>query len=269
MAVLKPYTAKMIFDSPPEEPNSNEWGEYFTVTVELPEGAPKTRKNEKYERIEGWINYDAEDEVTDKYLRSLSRGDEFQVVWNGKKYVAIVPDPPPSASQENNNPPDTDWIDDAQQSVPQEKQKTEWVPVVGDKEKRFFLARQGADVVEELATMVNIVRANETFSSLSEEEQNRMAITAYIESGKRAYRSDNTKIISLLENEITTLDPEGLPANFLEYCVMTIEGYDSVDQVGAALKALDFSRDDLDPDNPQTWINVYRVARRYALHEFN
>lgn len=282
MAVLKPVKATTVFDEP-YGPKESQYGPYYSVTLSVPENSPGSKYNQEYDRWEAWLNFDAEAQETLDYFTGLERGSEVTVVWNGKKYHPVIDDPPPSQNGGSSQPAqqatqtESSTVGQTSESAPESEQdnqsqssqsQSERAQPIGDKERNYYLINRGREVVDVLGSFVTMVRANETFSDLSPEEQNRMAITAHIESRKQFGRNPDLQVLDFLEEEVKNLDPEDLPGNLLDLIVHTITGYEDENQVREVFRELDIKQNDIDPDDPSTWLQVYRIARRYATYEF-
>ncbi len=276
MAVLKPVKAQTVFDEP-YGPKESQYGPYYSVTLSVPEGSPGAKYNEDYDRWEAWLIFDAEAQETFDYFMGLARGSEITVVWNGKKYHPVIDDPPPSANGNDARPAQQETqtesstvgqTSESSQTNNQATQDRTERQNISDKERNYYLINRGREVVDVLESFVLMVRANETFADLSPEEQNRMAITAHIESRKQFGRNPDLQILDFLEEEVKNLDPEDLPGNLLEFIVQTMTGYENTETVREVFRELDIKQNDIDPDDPSTWVQIYRIARRYATYEF-
>lgn len=269
------YNATVVFDRPLEK--SGPHGPFYSMCIALPDGAPGAEYNEKYQRNQAYISFDeGRDEAP--YLLSLTRGDELQVLYDTrrKRYYAVVPDGASTTGSPAADPvsgPAVGGVGNAaqlSQTVP--VGSTAQSPPASGGRSQFLkpLEVEGFTLLAEQSAGI-ILRLLETIApegqrlDLNKDEQLRVAITSFIEANRHWERARTEAVQKAIEAKVYAIDPEALPDSLLELVAEYVPYYgDNPANVGKALKELGLSRDELDPDNPDTWLQVFHIARLHA-----
>lgn len=238
--------AKSVFGPPLYKPDGK-YGPYYTMTIEIPPDAPGVMYDDKYDRYYAYMNIDGEDEAVDE-LNSLSRGDEIQVAWNGSKYIPVS-----GSSSGGASTPTPSQSSGSKKSA---------VEPTSRHLIRLGLAQLGKETALVALDILDAVSADPRAEELSPDERLRLAITGLIQANRDANR-ELARAINLAEQSvIERVDVEGLPGSLLEAIASLLpDKYESAAEVAASLKELGLGSDDIDPENKETWLEMYRIAK--------
>lgn len=280
---MKVITAKMIFDGPTDpRPSKHREGSYRTVTLEMPDNAPKAEYDADREE---WRYYHYTDVGTEEeaYWLSLGRGDSVQLAYIPKGdsgyYKPIVPDDwePEQTPQQaieayeagSSRDPDSSYgksYDKESYTAPKRAATDlDWLNPDHVQAVKLVSTAIGDllyDLIEELKNM-----------GLEEKTAQKVAVTGFIEA-KGYVKKYGVSVVdavsgalSEIEGEeaiIRGIDPDGLPGSFLVACAAACPNIDDRDEAAAILKKFGFGREDLDPEDEDGWVYLYSVARAYA-----
>ena len=254
MSKVQVYKARTVFDTPRYNPEGK-YGPYYSMMIELPEGAPGTKYDEQYDRIYAYMSYD-EDHDDAQELYDLGRGAEFTVVWTGNKYQ-------PALDGNVNGAASTPAK--ATTTKQTRQQAIEPTPKHILDEAYRMLAWETCNRV---LTVYEAVSEDERAGDMSPDEKLRVAITGTIQANREASR-ELSRVISLVEHEtIHSVDRDELPNSLLEAIAHLLQDkYDSVAELSAKLKELGLSSADIDPDDESTWFELYEIAKSVPTDE--
>lgn len=289
---VQTYEATVVFDKPKKLDSKFNPGEkYYAMCLELPPGAPGTEhvKGENYERDQAYITFN-EGSDEEAYLLSLNSGDRLMVAWqtSGKrqKYVPVIPDnavkqAPAQAQTESNATP--------AKAKPYKKRPAPPPQSYPDYDEdgtysgESLVAYDAA--VEEAVFMLEMAHArvadNEKLGQLPAEVQQKYAVTAFL-SAKNRFRDIDARVYTRMKSvkervsqnqdigaareAIYAIDPASLPGSLLSTIAETLN-LDGIQEVAGILKRFGLSRDDIDPNDRNTWWRMYMIVSFFALRE--
>jgi hypothetical protein len=267
---ISTHVALVVFDEP--RLKEGQYGSFYSMCISLPDGAPGTKYNEKYDRHEAWLSFDEDKDEFD-YLMSLSKGDELQVIYDGKRsrYTAVVPadyhrasaTTAPGSGHSGRGPA----AEPIQQPVPtapaggRNRYAMSHVETLGLAQ----LAGQSADVILRVFEQVT---ADERALDMSGDERLRVAISAFIEA-RRQWPAAREEMVNLtLRRALADIDPDGLPDDLLNLIAAYVPFFEGdAERVRAVFNALGLTRKDIDPEDRETWLEVFRIAADYAAQQ--
>lgn len=280
--MLQQYKANIAFDSP-TEPKESKFGgpDYRSLAINLQDpGAPGVTTND-YGEHRAYITFNVGSEL-EGYLESLSRGDEITVVWDtsGKtaKYQPIVEQSKlnmPVSSEAKSavggnvthiskySGPQRNSTAPARGGLYNERDIMSWEIAIGE-------------AVDILSRAHSMVSRDPVLGELPSDTQQKYAVTAYIDAGRRwhtirpeALQQDDggdAVVERSRQNPVEIIlnsDPSQFPGTLLDSIAFLVDGLDDVNDVAGLLKKFGYSRADIDPDNPDTWVFMYNVADVY------
>lgn len=275
----------MIFDSP-SEPDSNDYGEFRTVTIGVPEGTPGAWYADKYDRwqIKYFINDLGGEE--ERFWESLERGDQVQLLVEesaksktGYTYKPIVPDdwddsirvdrPTPKESYGGDGRTPTASqaakVADTMPPPSYRNQSLEWL----DPEYRDAVVAAGSHIVTVIHQLINKAIGDHGYEP---EQAQKIGVTAFIEA-KGWVRKHGAGAVSAHSADadeeaiIRGIDANQLkkgPRPLLRAIAIACPYIENEAEAGKILQRFGLSRNDIDPDDPDTWVFLYSVARAYA-----
>lgn len=273
------YQATVIF--PAERPKPSKFNDslYYTLCLNLPPGAPGTKHDPKYDEHKAYLNFN-EGSAEEGYLRSLKKGDVLQVAYDtsGKspRYMAILseeqlaqpapPQPKPAPSSAAASlPPERVAPAANGQGRPNDGLLSE-----ADVAAHFIAQQQALHLIENAHLLVV---ESEVLGQLPPDVQQKHATTIFLY-GKDRYRfidprqegwsAGGDEALERARAAIFALDPSGLPGNLLAAIAQLSENIDSVEEAIAILKRFGLSRENIDPNDPSSWFDLYLIADGYA-----
>lgn len=275
---MKLTTATMIFDTPagPWDSDYHD-GRYYAVTLEVPPGTPGAEENNEFDRHQIRTTFPEGGEM-EKFWRSLSRGDEVQIAIeesakarSGYTYKPVVPDDwePPETPQQATKSYESSGDGYNKESYTSSRPRTspdiDWLNP-DDVDAVVFVGKHILKAINQLVSEARQMGYDDL-------EAQKIGVTAYIEStkhvkkyGARSFAPATEAVADNNQEEaiIRGIDPSGLPDSFLNACAIASPYIEDRNEATAILKSYGFSGANLDPDDEESWVYLYAVARAHA-----
>lgn len=243
--------ARAVFDSPRFNPEG-QYGPYYSMMIELPEGAPGAQYDQQYDRHYAYMSFDADYEGVDDLL-ALDRGDPLQVIWNGKKYK-----PTSSGVTTTSSSQPTSRAPGPAKSVEQMPRHL----------VQLGLKRLAMDTAELALAVYEEVSGDERASDLNADERLRVALSGVIQANRDASRELSAAVERARREVIESADPDNLPTSLLNAIASLLpDMYESGGEVAEYLKLLGFSSADIDPADKDNWYEMYEIAKSAPLED--
>lgn len=275
MMTYQVYDAEVVFPEPKywekdKQGNDLPYGPFYSICLSLPEGAPGTDHVEKWDRYQAYMSFNPDSQEAG-YLLSLTTGDKLQVVWEQRgqkgKYKAVVPNEALQPKEEvNHGTPQKKSTPQAPASLQRESEES---GLLGEEETEAM--RMAVDeIVPVLAYAYEAVGGWDIFREAGAEVMQKFAVTAFLYAKDR-YRKINPALVTKESNGeknsmeiIYGADPNKLPGSLLKAIAEASEFiFDDV-QAMEELQIFGLSRDDIDPEDKETWWRLFTIAHTYA-----
>lgn len=248
---MKVFKGELMFDTPVGPKESN-WGDYQYYSIGIKLGDPSAPKANEDGVI--YLNFN-EGSDTQEYIRGLSAGDEIQVVYDDRgkhpTYKAVI--------EEGRKPK----VTPTEVSADGQPRRSKSAGLLNEYGINAWLAASEQCILI-LSKLHSAVSSDPVLGQLGEEAQQKYAVTAFIHGD----RNRHGVVLDEGEEEegedaaeiVMSADVSKLPMSLIVAISEASSHVDEPKQVAETLKRFGFSRDDIDPNDKESWLELYAIV---------
>lgn len=261
------YEAEMAYSTPmgPKESKFEDAPPYYSLGLIVDEDAPDARYNEGKDRYEVYITFNEGSDV-EEYIKGLSAGDKIRIVYDERgdrsSYKPIIDKKKTSKAKKSKKP----RVKPAEVAANGRGTNTVALKsptgLLNDRGIKAWVA-SAHQAIEILSELHDAVSNDEVLGALPEATQQKYAVTAFIHGDKNRHGvvlPDEQPASPGAIEIILSADPDDLPMSLLKAIDEASSNVDGVREVAETLKRFGYSRDDMNPDDKEGWINFFAIV---------